>query len=64
MAGQAFHTLAIDRVRHLTDDAVALRFDVPANLTDIFTFVPGQYVTLRAPINGADIRRSLSLIHI
>ena len=61
MASQAFHTLAIDRVRQLTDDAVALRFDVPANLTDTFTFVPGQYVTLRAPINGADIRRSYSI---
>ena len=61
MAGQAFHTLSIDRVRQLTDDAVALRFEVPANLTNTFTFVPGQYVTLRATINGTDIRRSYSI---
>ena len=61
MAGQAFHTLSIDRVRQLTDDAVALRFEVPTALTDIFTFVPGQYVTLRTTINGADIRRSYSI---
>ena len=61
MASQAFHTLSIDRVRQLTDDSVALRFEVPANLTNTFTFVPGQYVTLRATINGTDIRRSYSI---
>ena len=61
MARSTFHTLTVDRVRRLTDHAVAVRFDVPTDLTDEFAFIPGQYVTLRATVNGKDLRRSYSI---
>ncbi|MGB5952031.1 MAG: FAD-binding oxidoreductase [Ornithinimicrobium sp.] len=45
----------------LTDRAVAVTFDVPETLRDAYTFEPGQYLTLRAEIGGADVRRSYSI---
>lgn len=56
-----FHDLTINEVRHDTPDSVAISFDIPAALTDAFGWVPGQYLTLRATVDGQDIRRSYSI---
>jgi ring-1,2-phenylacetyl-CoA epoxidase subunit PaaE len=56
-----FHDLTIRDVRHETPDSVAISFDVPPALTDAFAWVPGQYLTLRATVDGQDIRRSYSI---
>jgi ring-1,2-phenylacetyl-CoA epoxidase subunit PaaE len=56
-----FHRLAVRNVEPLTDDSVAVTFDIPADLQDLFTFVPGQHVTMRAEIDGQDVRRSYSI---
>ena len=56
-----FHDLTIREVRHETPDSVAISFDVPEALTDAFAWVPGQYLTLRATVDGQDIRRSYSI---
>jgi ring-1,2-phenylacetyl-CoA epoxidase subunit PaaE len=40
---------------------VAVSFDVPAELADTFTYIPGQHVTLRSEIDGEDLRRSYSI---
>ncbi|MEL6736037.1 MAG: 2Fe-2S iron-sulfur cluster-binding protein [Pseudomonadota bacterium] len=56
-----FHTLTVDRVRALTGDAVAIRFAVPETLRNQFEFDAGQYVTLRASIDGESVRRSYSI---
>lgn len=61
MAQPQFHSLQISAVRPLTDDSVAVRFDVPEELAAEFSFVPGQYLTLRADVDGEDIRRSYSI---
>lgn len=61
MARPEFHELEVCEVRHLTDDSVAISFAVPAHLQSVFAFIPGQYLTLRADINGDDVRRSYSL---
>ncbi|MGB3314709.1 MAG: 2Fe-2S iron-sulfur cluster-binding protein [Albidovulum sp.] len=57
----AFHELAIREVRPETDEAVQLVFEVPEALRDTFAFTPGQHLTLRAEVGGADIRRSYSI---
>jgi len=57
----AFHALTVAEVRRETRDAVSIRFDVPAALREIFAFQAGQYVTLRATIGGADVRRNYSI---
>ena len=56
----AFHDLTVTRVDRLTDDAVAVSFAVPEELEDDFAFEPGQHLTVRATIDGEDVRRSYS----
>jgi len=56
-----FHPLRVLEVSPLTEDAVTVTFDVPEELADSFRFLPGQHVTLRASIDGEDIRRSYSI---
>jgi ring-1,2-phenylacetyl-CoA epoxidase subunit PaaE len=61
MTGLHFHALTVREVRRDTDDAVVVSFDVPHDLADSFRFSPGQYLTLRSPALGADVRRSYSI---
>jgi ring-1,2-phenylacetyl-CoA epoxidase subunit PaaE len=56
-----FHPLKIASVARETRDAVALTFAVPLALRDAFRFVQGQHLTLRADIDGEDLRRSYSI---
>jgi ring-1,2-phenylacetyl-CoA epoxidase subunit PaaE len=53
-----FHTLRVAAIDELTDDAVALTFDVPADLAADFAFTPGQHLNIRG---GDDVRRSYSI---
>lgn len=59
--GVEFHPLEVAAVDRLTDDAVAVTFDVPEHLADEFHYLPGQHVTVRADIGGIDVRRSYSV---
>ncbi|WP_103351317.1 1,2-phenylacetyl-CoA epoxidase subunit PaaE [Amycolatopsis sp. CA-128772] len=56
-----FHSLKVAGVERLCDDAVAVTFDVPADLSAEFAFKPGQSLTLRRSIDGRDERRSYSI---
>ncbi len=57
----AFYPLKIAEVRREIDDAVSLRFTIPEALRDVFRFTPGQHLTLRAELDGEDVRRNYSL---
>lgn len=56
-----FHELRVAAVEQLCDDAVAVTFDVPAGLRAAYDFVPGQSLTLRRWVDGAEHRRSYSI---
>lgn len=56
-----FLPLRISDVHRLTDQAVVLTFDVPAPWRSRFDFEPGQYLTLRAEVDGVLVRRSYSI---
>ena len=56
-----FHWLTVTRVEPLTDDAVAVSFAIPDGLAADFAFEPGQYLTLRATVNGQKVQRSYSI---
>lgn len=56
-----FHPLKIAEIRRETPESVSIRLDVPETLAPDFAFRPGQYLTLRARIDGEDIRRSYSI---
>jgi ring-1,2-phenylacetyl-CoA epoxidase subunit PaaE len=56
-----FHTLTVADIRHETRDSVSIGLVVPDALKASFAFAPGQYLTLRATLDGEDIRRSYSI---
>ena len=58
---EQFHGLRVAEVVRETDDASSIRFDLPDALRDAFAFRAGQHVTLRAKIDGEEVRRNYSL---
>ena len=56
-----FEKVRIKEVRRETDDCVSVLLDMPEDLKEKFTYLPGQHITLRTKINEEDIRRSYSL---
>jgi ring-1,2-phenylacetyl-CoA epoxidase subunit PaaE len=56
-----FHLLTVTGVERLTDDAVAVSFDVTDELASEFVFEPGQHLTLRAKVDGQSTQRSYSI---
>jgi ring-1,2-phenylacetyl-CoA epoxidase subunit PaaE len=61
MRAPRFHRLAVDDLRRETPDAVSLTFAIPDQLKDDYRFSPGQYLTLRATMDGEEVRRSYSI---
>ncbi|WP_432479491.1 1,2-phenylacetyl-CoA epoxidase subunit PaaE [Nocardioides sp. GXQ0305] len=61
MAAPAFHTLTVADVERLTDDAVAVTFDVPDELADAYAFAAGQNLALRRYVDGQEQRRQYSI---
>src|SRR5258705_4557057 len=56
-----FHGLRVAEVVPETAEANSVRFHIPAELRDRFVFKAGQHLTLRATINGEEVRRNYSL---
>jgi ring-1,2-phenylacetyl-CoA epoxidase subunit PaaE len=56
-----FHPLRVADLEQLTDDAVAITFEVPEELRDAYRFTPGQHLTLRTVLDGEEVRRSYSI---
>jgi ring-1,2-phenylacetyl-CoA epoxidase subunit PaaE len=56
-----FHALRVVEVVPETSEANSIRFEVPAELRGRFTFRAGQHLTLRATIEGEEVRRNYSL---
>lgn len=56
-----FHPLIIKRVTPEAAGAVAISFAIPPDLRDMYGFTPGQFLTLKATIDGAPVRRSYSI---
>jgi ring-1,2-phenylacetyl-CoA epoxidase subunit PaaE len=56
-----FHTLTIADIVDETAEARSIRFAVPEELRETFKFKPGQHLTLKAEIEGEEIRRNYSL---
>ncbi|WP_432474520.1 1,2-phenylacetyl-CoA epoxidase subunit PaaE [Amphritea sp. HPY] len=61
MSDTNFYTLKIADVQPETETAIAVSFAVPAELQEKFNFIQGQFLTLRAMIDGEDVRRSYSI---
>lgn len=57
-----FHPLRVRSVERLTADSTAVTFTVPEDLRAAYRHRAGQHVTLRAMVDGQDLRRSYSLL--
>ncbi|RAJ15210.1 FAD-binding oxidoreductase [Olleya aquimaris] len=56
-----FYNLKVADIYKETEDTSVVTFDVPSELQEAFRFRQGQHLTLKADINGEDVRRSYSL---
>jgi ring-1,2-phenylacetyl-CoA epoxidase subunit PaaE len=56
-----FHNLKVIDIYKDIGDTSVVTIGVPAELEEAFKFRQGQYLTLKADINGEDVRRSYSL---
>ena len=56
-----FHPLKVAEIVPETDDANSIRFEIPDELREAFRFKAGQHLTLRATIDGEEVRRNYSL---
>jgi len=56
-----FHPLRIAEIVPETAAANSIRFDIPHELREAFPFRAGQHLTLRATIDGEEVRRNYSL---
>ena len=61
-AAPEFHQLTVASVEPLTDEAVALTFDVPDDLAGLYRYLPGQHVTDRqVAVERDGVRREVHL---
>lgn len=56
-----FYNIKVANTIKETKDCTSITFDVPDELKEVFAYKQGQYLTLKALINGKDVRRSYSL---
>ncbi len=56
-----FHELTVQRVRPEAGHSLVISLSVPEALRSSFEFTPGQFVTLKALIQGQEVRRSYSI---
>lgn len=57
----SFHVLKVGALDRITDDAVAITFEVPEQLREEYSYRAGQHVAVRATIAGDDVRRNYSI---
>jgi len=56
-----FHRLVVAEAKRETKDAITVVFEVPPHLAADYRFEPGQYLTVRATLDGEEVRRSYSI---
>ena len=56
-----FHPLTVASIEQLTEDSVAITFDVPQELREDYDFSHGQHLTIRTELAGDDVRRNYSI---
>ena len=56
-----YHALRVRAVVDETLDAKSLVFEVPPELSDSFKYQPGQFLTLRLPVDGRHVPRCYSM---
>ncbi len=56
-----FYSIKVSEITQLTEESVEIIFDIPDNLSEIFSYKSGQYITIEAEILGESVRRAYSI---
>jgi len=56
-----FYSLRVKQIKKLTPSSVAITFDIPKDLAQVFAFEAGQYITIKKDIKGKELRRAYSI---
>ena len=56
-----FYTLPVQEVYQHTKDAYSIELVIPEDKKEIFRHFPGQYITVKATIQGKEVRRPYSI---
>jgi ring-1,2-phenylacetyl-CoA epoxidase subunit PaaE len=56
-----FRSITVSAIKRLTPQSVAISFSIPEELHEEFSYLPGQYITLKADVNGQKANRAYSL---
>lgn len=56
-----YHRIKVKDILRQTDKAVEIVFELKNGLKEVFQYKPGQFISLKAMIDGEDIRRSYSI---
>ncbi len=56
-----FYKLSVKELKQETENAVSILFDIPQNLQQEFSFIPGQYITIKKELDGEEVRRAYSI---
>ena len=56
-----FHPLTIKEIRPETRDSVRISFDIPEELRDDYSFIPGQHLPFEIQLDGKKLRRTYSI---
>ncbi|TAD86707.1 MAG: phenylacetate-CoA oxygenase/reductase subunit PaaK [Bacteroidetes bacterium] len=57
----AFYPLEIAQLRYETADTIVVTLQVPETLASTFAFAAGQHLTIKAMVDGQELRRNYSL---
>jgi len=57
----SFHSLPVNHVRALTEDAIQIIFEIPDDLKSLFLFKPGQHIDIVVEYEGEKYYRSYSI---
>ena len=63
-AKHTFYPLVVSDVRRETADCVSIAFDLSSgntSLSEVFSFIQGQHLTLRTQLEGQEVRRAYSI---
>jgi ring-1,2-phenylacetyl-CoA epoxidase subunit PaaE len=58
---KGFHLLTVSGIEKLTEDAVKISFEVPAELADKYVYKAGQYLDVSVTVNETEELRSYSI---
>lgn len=56
-----FHALTVKQIKKLTPSSVAITLSIPKDLVQSYTFLAGQYITIKKEIKGKELRRAYSI---